>query len=386
VVSGARVAVSTSIWTWALSRAEDAERIKRAFPDLLEWQSGKRQPTIRQLEKFAKATATPFGFFFLQNPPLDEQFLPLPDFRTVSDGRVHKASTNLLETIRVMERRQTWMREYLRKQGHEKLSFVGSADANASPEEVAEQIRFKLRLSSGWAATAPNWTEALSFLRTAIESAGILVFISSIVGNNTHRKLDPKEFRGFVMVDDYAPVVFVNSGDAKAAQMFTLAHELAHVWVGANAVFDLRDLQPAANDIEQACNLIAAEFLLPAASLRATWNSVQNRVDRFDVLARQFKISQIVVARRALDLGLISRNHFFEFLNAYYAEAEQRSNSGQDEGGGDFYKTQNVRIGKRFASIVIRAAKEGGLLYRDAYKLTDLYGTTFDKYATELGV
>jgi Zn-dependent peptidase ImmA (M78 family) len=125
-------------------------------------------------------------------------------------------------------------------------------------------------------------------LRVAAEAAGVFVVTNGIVGNNTHRKLDVDEFRGFVLVDDLAPFIFINGADGKAAQMFTLAHELAHVWCGQSGVFDLRDLQPTGDDVEQVCNKIAAEFLAPAGELRNVWPRARQAAEPFQALALHF--------------------------------------------------------------------------------------------------
>ena len=206
--------------------------------------------------------------------------------------------------------------------------------------------------------------------------------VNSVVGNNTHRKLDVEEFRGFVLVDEYAPFIFINGSDGKAAQMFTLAHELAHIWFGYSAAFDLRNLQPAENDIEQACNVVAAEFLVPETEFRKFWSKVKNDSDRYQKAARNFKVSEIVVARRALDLKFISWQEFFEF---YQDRLNRELQQKQDDGGGNFYDTAANRIGRRFAETVIRATLEGKLLYTEAYRLTGLKGGTFSEFAERLG-
>ncbi len=131
-----------------------------------------------------------------------------------------------------MQRRQAWMREYLLEEGHEALSFVGSATRRQQTGKIAELMRTALGIDTGWAARYGTWTDALRGLQKRMESIGILVVVNGVVGNNTHRKLDPGEFRGFVLVDNYAPLVFVNGADSKAAQMFTLGHELAHIFFG----------------------------------------------------------------------------------------------------------------------------------------------------------
>ncbi len=214
-----------------------------------------------------------------------------------------------------------------------------------------------------------------------MEAAGILVVVNGVVGNNTHRRLDPNEFRGFVLVDEYAPLVFVNGADARAAQMFTLAHELAHVFIGRDAAFDLHSLLPASDIGERACDGFAAEFLVPAERLWLLWAPYGRRPDRLDELARAFKVSQIVIARRALDLGLMTRDAFLEFYKSHIASAIAGKPHDQ---GGNFYLTQDLRIGRRFTLAVIQALGEGRLTYSEAYSLTGLHGITFEKYSAHL--
>ena len=187
-------------------------------------------------------------------------------------------------------------------------------------------------------------------------------------------------------MDEYAPLVFVNSADARAAQMFTLAHELAHLWLGRGGVFNLRQLQPGEDEVELFCNRVAAEFLVPAEALRAAWKDIKPSRTPVQAFARRFKVSPLVAARRALDLGLMSKTRFFAFYSEYVEEAkraeERKKSAGKSKG--DFWATQGVRIGRRFGEAVIRAAKEGRLLYRDAYHLTGLSGRTFDEFVGRL--
>lgn len=345
-----------------------------------DWLSGESLPTLRQVEQLARTTATPVGFFFLPEPP-DAQ-LSIPHFRTLSDSPLGQPSPDLLETIQTMERRQEWMREYLVQLGHDSLSFVRSARLADEPEQLAGELRTTLGLDQGWSAQQPTWSAALRVLQTKMEDAGILVVVNGVVGNNTHRKLDVAKFLGFVLVDEYAPLVFVNGADGKAAQMFTQAHELAHLWFGGSAAFDLRELQPAENEVELACNRVAAEFLVPAAGIQQVWSSVGLRPDRFQAIARHFKVSELVGARRAQDLGLITKPEFLEFYEEYRESKRRTAAQGQE--GSNFYATQNLRLGRHFAGTVVRAVREGKLLYREAYTLTGLNGKTFDRYATLL--
>jgi hypothetical protein len=191
----ATVPVRPELIRWAIRRSGLSLDDLSQFP-INEWQSGVKQPTVKQLERFAKRTMTPLGFLFLPKPPVER--LPIPDFRTVGDRPIDRPSPNLIDTIHDMQRRQLWMREYLIEQGHERIAFEGSLSTNASAKESAQAIRETLHLGVDWAEREGNWEEALRVLRRRIDDAGVLVAVSGIVGNNTRRKLDPQEFRGFV--------------------------------------------------------------------------------------------------------------------------------------------------------------------------------------------
>jgi len=135
--------------------------------------------------------------------------------------------------------------------------------------------------------------------------------------------------------------------------------------------------------VEKFCDKAAAEFLVPAQELHGVWSKVKHKESPFQAIAHQFKVSPIVAARRAWDLRLIGREHFFTFYKDYTAAEHQKKSV--KKGGGDFYSNQNTRVGMRFASEVIRAAKEGRIQYREAYSLTGLYGNTFKNYVQHLG-
>jgi len=375
------VNVKRELIGWALERSGlEVAELTKPFPKLAQWLAGDAQPTLRQLERLAKKTYTPIGYFFLPEPPVEE--LPIPDFRTVSDHMPVTPSPNLIDTLHTMERRQAWMHEFMIEQGEEPLAFVGSVRRTATPEAIAKRLRTALQLDDAWASHKGTWTDALRHLREAAEWIGVLVFVNGVVDNNTHRKLDPEEFRGFVLTDDYAPLVFVNGADAKSAQMFTLAHELAHLWLGQAGLFDLPNLDPGEEPVEQLCNRVAAEFLVPADALQERWREFRREDEPFQAVARFFKVSPIVAARRALDLGLVRRADFLSFFRAYQADERRRA---AKTSGGNFFRNQNTRLGRRFGRAVVQAAREGHLLYRDAFHLTGLHGKTFDKYAKHVG-
>lgn len=379
-----RLAISPTLLRWALERAGlTVEAAREKFPKLEEWLSGEagQGPTMSQLEKFAHRTHTPLGFLFLQAPP--EERLPIPDFRTITDNRPRRPSPELMETVAAMQERQAWVKDELVTDGVAPLDFVGSVESGVTFEAIAASMRRKLGLEDGWAAEVKTIEDALRHLRKQAEAAGIFVMANGVVGNNTHRPLRVEEFRGFALTDRHAPLIFINNADTKGAQMFTFAHELAHLWLGREGLSNPDAAVEDTDTNERFCNRIAAEFLVPAAKLTALWPTVAETDEPVELLARRFKVSPMVVARTAKELGLLSQTEFVSFIRSYrdkIAALPERAG-----GGGDFWLTQGVRVGDRFGRAVVRAAKEGRILYRDAYRLVGIHGKTFDTYATKLG-
>lgn len=377
-----RVPVPPEMLRWACERAGyDVEHFAARMPQLLVWVRHERQPTLKQLEKFAKLTHTPLGYLFLSEPPNEP--LPVPDYRTMTGTARGRPSPDLLDTLYTMQRRQDWLRETLVENDAEPLAFVASARLADEPEVVGREMRRVLNLNSGWAAGVRTWQDAVSELRRVIEQLGVMAVINSLVGNNTHRRLSVEEFRGFALPDSYAPLIFVNGADAKSAQMFTLAHELAHIWLGTEGLSGFKTLLPGGTEVEDWCNRAAAEFLAPARELVVRWREVMRDVDRFEALARTFKVSPVVAARRALDLNLVDQNAFFDFYEHYVNHVHK---GGKTPDRGNFYNNQNTRVGKLFALQVLSAAMEGRIGFKEAYDLTGLRGGTFQEYARRLGV
>ena len=366
-----------------MSRDGLAQRMRVALDRVVEWEETGRI-SIAQADRLAHRTHTPLGYLYLSKPPQDQDDLSIPDFRTRHAGAPPSApSLDLRETVHAMERRQAWMREELIEGGAEPLRFVGAFSPGHHHGEVASAMREVLGIADGWAEGLRSWTDALGFLRARLDAAGLLVVFNGIVGNGTDRKLDPDEFQGFALADAYAPLIFVNNADFVAAETFTTAHELAHVFIGESGISRFERLQPPRNETEQFCDRAAAEFLVPESGMRDAWRTVERSSDPYQVIARHIKVSAIVAARRALDLNLIDREEYFDFYekNKYQGKANQSTGA-----GGDFWKTQRWRIGPRFAATVVRAEAEGRVTYREACSLTGLSGDTFDNMAVELDI
>jgi Zn-dependent peptidase ImmA (M78 family)/transcriptional regulator with XRE-family HTH domain len=379
-----RVPVQSGLLTWARERSgASAEDVLSRFPSFDDWAAGRTQPTLKQLEKFAQVMHVPIGYLLLPEPP--EEALPVPDFRTMADARIHRASPDLLETVYQCQQRQDWYRDYARVHRESTVPFVGSITDTSDVGDVAARMREVFSFTSG--ERGATWSEALRRLIESADQRGVLVMVSGIVGSNTHRKLDPREFRGFALADELAPVVFINGADTKAAQIFTLAHELVHLWLGESGVDDVDMGARDDNATERFCNAVAAEFLLPAGSLTGASIDLDRLTDELERLARDFKVSTLVALRRLFDLDYLTWSQY----RAAYAEErdrvlvilEQRSASG---GGGNFYNTQPLRVSKRFARALIESTREGQTLHRDAFAMLGLKKVaTFNELALRLG-
>ena len=241
------VDVAPELLRWAVGRAGwDEATVARRAPQLGSWLTGEKRPTLKQLEKFANATHAPFGSLFLSEPP--DEPVPIPDMRTIGNAGVSRPSVDLLDTIYICQRRQDWYRDHAIDNGAERLGFVGSVTLDTPSESVADAISEMLGFGVEEREAFPSWSGAFRGLIDRTENIGVLVMVNGVVGADTHRRLDPAEFRGFALSDPLAPLIFVNGSDSKAAQLFTLVHELAHIWLGhsalSEAAMDSREGRP----------------------------------------------------------------------------------------------------------------------------------------------
>jgi Zn-dependent peptidase ImmA (M78 family) len=379
-----KAAVRPDLLRWARERASRspealAKSVGVSEKRVAAWE-GSGELTLKQLEKVAKATHTPVGYLFLSEPPVER--LPIPDFR--SRRRQDAApSPELLDVVYLCQRRQAWFRENETISGGTPLPFVGSARLDQPVEAVAQWIRGDVGYSLQDQREAATWTDALRAFIQAADDAGILVMCSGIVQNDTHRKLDPGEFRGFALSDDLAPLVFINGADTKAAQMFTLAHELAHIWLGRTALSDDSPRQGSDHEVERWCNKVAAEFLLPMAAVREEVRPGGEPLKEARRFASAFKVSSLVALVRLREAGFLGTEEFNRLYEQELADLLGRPRGG----GGDFYLTQSARLSRRFARALVVSALEGRTLYREAMSLVGISKLeTFHQLGRKLGI
>lgn len=362
-----RVSLNPELLLWARERAGlDQAALVTRFKKLPEWEDGRLKPTLKQLERYARAVHVPLGCLFLKSPP--KESLPITDFRTIGGAVVQRPSPNLLDTIYACQERQDWYQDYAKISGFDELEFVGSANLASAPTSVAEEMRKETGFDLETRKNFRTWSESLRQLMKKVDQIGVLIMVNGVVNNNTQRKLSLAEFRGFALSDRYAPLIFVNGQDSKSAQIFTLAHELAHIWLGStglsnNSVEPIRHTRTE----EVWCNSVAAEFLVPMKDFQSQLDQKESLEEALDRLARRFKVSTLVVLRRLYDADWIDQDIFRATLKQQLGRLQELSL--RRSSGGNFYHTNIARVGERFARALISNTLEGFTLYKDAYRM-----------------
>lgn len=351
---------------WAMERLglgeEDLARALRLKPETVRaWLMGEARPTYAQARRLAQKLH--LGVPQLLLPP-PEVRLPLPDFRRRNQGST--PSPELLEAVYDALRKLDWWRAY-RKTG---LPFVGRG-GNRSPEEVGAEIRERFGIERLQGETG----DAQDFLRRlvqAVEGEGILVLRQGHVGANTRRVYDPEEFSGFSLVEEGACLIFINARDLPVRQVFTLVHELAHVWWGRGGLEDTLEVEGlvalpmAQTDLREQeawADAVAAEALMPVPTFTLVWKG-----EGVEGAVRAFKVSRMAVMRRAMDLGLISWEDYRTYLASLPAEPPVR----RGRGGGDFWRTLEAQSSPTFLRELYRAYREGEVDLKEVATLLNL--------------
>jgi Zn-dependent peptidase ImmA (M78 family) len=375
------VPVAPSVLSWALEVTNaDVDHLRGRFK-IDRWLALDARPTLKQLQDFAKASGVGFGYLLLPQPPAWE--LPVPDFREGFAAQP-APSANLIAVLSQSQRRQDWYRDYVRSHGGEALGFVGSARGLTTAEAAA---RIRIALDFEVANRHGTWSDTRKALLQAFEALGGLTVATSMVENNTKRPLDEDEFRGFSLVDDLAPLVFVNTHQTLNGQIFTLAHEFAHVWRGTSGIGNEDPRERGESEVEQWCNGVASETLVPREDLAAMYPAVSglDLREALDALARDFRCGTLVVLQALHRTGVRA---FDDFTSVYDAEVGRLRDLqvGRASSGGDHYNNQPFRIGERLSRALLFDALEGRTTIDEAMRLMSIKSlSTFDEFARRLG-
>ena len=384
--------ITPNVLKWARESARMTEETAAAkvsvkVDRLKEWEAGTSQPTIKQAQTLAKAYNRPFALFFLPEIPRD--FQPLQDFRKSGSKSL---TTSSIFIIREIQQKQAWISDVYSENQEEKLDFVGRFSIEDDPQSVAKDILDTLKINPALYKTDNPIKEWID----AAESNGIFVSRTSFI--HSRLKLDSEELQGFAIADAHAPFVFVNSDDWNAPQLFTLVHELAHIWIAETGISnevepDLKQ-KDKFHPVELFCNEVAANALMPKEIiLNFDSASFNNSKDVFKV-AKQLGVSSFALLVRALNLNIISlpiyqklkKQADIDFAEYLKREAEKKAKQKEkDKQGGPNYFLLQLNINNKLFTQKNLDAFRGGFIEPTlASNLLNVQVNKFSKLESQL--
>lgn len=297
-MSTARIKINPDVVKYYIEQSnltvEELEEYKD-LKNLAKWLDSQTQPTFNQLNKLSKVLKVPFGYLLLNE--IQEEKVSLAEYRTILNEEIPKPSSELIDTTHDMENMQSWLKDYLQRTEAAKLDFVGLYKKNTTIDviESAKSIRAILGIEEDWFSFC-NKANSYNYLRNKFEQIGITVMMNGIAKSNTKRTLNIDEFRAFVLVDDLAPLIFINTTDSDTGKIFSLFHEMAHIMFGDSGIFnENHEKNPVyRNELEIKCNNIASELCLPVNLFQKYWteNAEKNVFDKIEHIANKCKVAK----------------------------------------------------------------------------------------------
>lgn len=344
------------------------------------WEKGIETPTYNQLKQLAKAYRRPVLTFFLSKPPIKQT--RLEDFRTIGSKAIDsdEFSPEFSALLRQLEALQLNLHDLLEEAGSKSLPFVGSTGTKYKTIDVAQTIRELLGFSFSNQKSTGNYEQVFSEIRNKAEEKGIFVLLEGNLGSY-HTNIDPEVFRGLSISDSIAPFVVINPNDAKTAMIFTLIHELCHIFRGETGISNWNSLDISKRYLpfqnEAFCDQVAADFLVPERELLTDWEKYSlgySTEDAIKHIARQFSVSRIVIARRLLYFEQIDKDFYWDFFNTCQEEWQQQKRT--KKGKKDLkiplkIRTRN-RLGNKLVNTVMNAAREGKISELDASRVLNV--------------
>ncbi|MCK9217204.1 MAG: ImmA/IrrE family metallo-endopeptidase [Firmicutes bacterium] len=373
-----RIQIKEEILHWVIQESQkESEEIINKFPKVVGWIKGDIKPTFKQLQDFANFLKVPFGYLFLREPPKIN--IMEAEFRTINN-KLPYMSKNLKDTITSMDIRRSWMSDYRKDLGWEKLNIIKEFNdkKNGLIKEDIILAKSLLELEEEWYEKIKSYGDAYNFLKTKLEAQGILIMQNGIVEYNTRRKLDINEFRAFMLYDDIAPVIFINNNDSLGGKIFSLIHELFHVLHEQEDLFLEGDIYSTKKD-ERYMNQLTVEFLMPENYIKEKWNENNDPFEQIQSMASFFKVSETALAIKLKELMLIEEDTLKNIIEIGIKYFDKKTNE-SGASGGDFYNTFNTRVSPTFTKAVIRSTEAGDIEYTYAFRLLGgIKGKTYDE-------
>jgi Zn-dependent peptidase ImmA (M78 family) len=344
-----------------LGEAAKALHIK---PDSLEAVEAGAEPSRPLLLRMTQVYRRSLLTFYLPAPP--KKGNRGHDFRTVVPGQYVDAEVEIDVLIRDLLARQSVVRSVLEADDEIKpVPFVGSVTMDQGVERVAEAIQQALGFERGQFRAYATTEQAFAFLRSLAERVGVFVLLIGNLGSH-HTAIPVGAFRGFAIADPLAPFVVINDQDAKTAWSFTLLHELAHLWLGETGVSG----GMPEHRVEQFCNSVAAEVLVPSGELAALKVEGLGFEQQLEVISRQadaWNVSRLMVAYGLLRVGRIDHGNW-QALDGKFRQIWQAERAREKElarakktKGPTYYTLRRHRLGRAMLSFASQALNTGTL-------------------------
>ena len=348
---------------------------------LMALENGDRAPTRAQLLELARVYRCPLLAFYMKRPPgRDDRG---EDFRQGAGAVSRRESSLLGALLRDIRARQEMVRSLLEDEEEPREhAFVGSASINDGARSVAASIASTLEFDYRERGARRGDADTLfGTLRERAESAGVFVLLIGDLGSY-HTALGVEVFRGFAISDRVAPFVVINDQDARAARSFTLIHELAHIWLdrsGVSGAPSPNAPRSPEDRIEQFCNDVAGEFLLPGEALHAhpadfDVGDKRGAEDAIRLLADAWSVSEPMVAYRLKRTGRIATPVYRDLISDYAARWQQqrrrqRERNRERDGAPSAYVIRRSRLGRALLDVVQRTLRDNVLTHTKAAKL-----------------
>ena len=368
--------ITPKMLSWARERVKLtpetlAQKMYVSIDKVKAWEDESKQefPSFNQAISLSNKLHIPLGYLYLAEPPVEK--IPLPDLRTVANRSLENPSADFIDVLYDAYRKQDWFRNYLVSEHVSELEFAGKYTVNDEPKSIASNIRETLRINDDLRQLSATWEQFFTALVRRAEDSRILVLRNSIVFNNVYRKLDVNEFRGFAIFDKIAPIIFINTRDYQTAQIFTLIHEISHIWIGESGISNLdfrqKDEQQRVK-VDSVCDSIASEVLVPEDQFFARWNYNRPVDDNISRLALNFKVSSFVILRRAYNLGKISDETFTD----NYHELISKIRPKPKKSSGDFYTLLKARNSYTLTATLVAGLLNGTVIANEASQLLNV--------------
>ncbi len=379
------IEINKEIYIWAIKESnKDFEEIKLKFNNIEAWISHELFPTFRQVEELANFLKVPLGYMFLSKPPKND--IIQSEFRTIGN-KVPEISKELKDTLYNIGRKRDWLSEYRREKGWEKLIpdrllDLGDKDIY-SISTIAKEY---LNVNEFWYKEYKDSKEAFDYLREKLEACGITVMQNGVVGSNNYRKLNIDEFRGFLLYDEIAPIIFINNNDSPTGKVFTLIHEYIHFLLQEDDILTeddtlTEDDMKIESSNEKKINKITAEFLMPTSHIEKLWNDSEVGIEQIEDLSKLFHVSTIALTIKLRDMDKIDQKLVNEVKK--YTKTRWEESNVKPGGGGNYYYTARSRFGDSFLSAVIQGAESEDISYTHAFKLLDNSVKAYDYFKEE---